>query len=710
MDGIVNKNPVNKADGKSVHTRSQFDLSYPVFCTRRFGEYSPHFVMEAVADDKITVRSSDDTRSYTLKAPLMSDVYKNKAYFQVPYEAILPRNWDLIITNPVHGEDINAKKAGTAIYALPQKIGDIVANYQSAVPTDSSDPTADTFATNLQKLLLLEMVFSRGSLAASLGYHFSKLLKVHLTSGKADSTLGDYKKVNSIDKLVDWMISYVSTYVTSFRIYPINSNGSNYVIASQDDKKAPYYDVYTDGEDHSSDSQYAIDLRAALEIMRDGFSWTVRNITPVSGKTVATINTFMSISRGSDSASDWHVVDYRSLDVDNPGEVVPYINTARLHAYQIVCAHFFTNDKIDYVYSAELWRQNLYDAIMHCAWGPATSEDSTGIADRFEINGLQYQYDNASAFFFDYVYNRGRQSSNCMYVAEYLRLIFGYNRSLRYMDYFVGSKSQPLAVGDIDVMVDTDNNSISVVDVTRNIQRQRFFNAVNRAGRRFSEYMKEIFGTNVAPDWHNPFFLALTKDKLFGAEVENNNIDPNSSEDQAQMVTSSFRGNSEKYAFDIVCDRPCILIGITYYDIPRVYADNMNRQLFHVDRFDMFNPYMQFIGDQRVYMDEVDASRVHSQSFGYQLRHMEYKQRVGEEFGGFAEGLLPGWTFDADEEVQNVIAPHISPSYIRSRPSEMDKFYLSLSGWSLASYFHFIVKDVNSVDASRPMSYAPSIL
>ena len=39
---------------------------------------------------------------------------------------------------------------------------------------------------------------------------------------------------------------------------------------------------------------------------------------------------------------------------------------------------------------------------------------------------------------------------------------------------------------------------------------------------------------------------------------------------------------------------------------------------------------------------------------------------------------------------------NISPDFIRSRVSELDEFYLSLTGYSLGSYFHFISMIVNN--------------
>lgn len=80
---------------------------------------------------------------------------------------------------------------------------------------------------------------------------------------------------------------------------------------------------------------------------------------------------------------------------------------------------------------------------------------------------------------------------------------------------------------------------------------------------------------------------------------------------------------------------------MTYFDLPRAYGKTIERQALHLTRYDGFNPFMQFIGDQDVKRGElgVDASTALS-PFGYQLRHMEYKQRYNQVAGAFRRFLL----------------------------------------------------------------------
>ena len=239
---------------------------------------------------------------------------------------------------------------------------------------------------------------------------------------------------------------------------------------------------------------------------------------------------------------------------------------------------------------------------------------------------------------------------------------------------------------------------------------QRFLNSVNRIGRKFENYLEGIFGgSKVKYDFHNPQFLAHVQDTAYAVEVENTGEsqmkDPNS-------VTSVVKSNNARFAFEFTPDRPSIIIGVEYFDIARNYVHQMDRQLFAVDRFDRFLPEMQYIGDQEVYGAELSMDNK-ADTFGYQLRYAEYKQRLNVAVGGFVENL-PGYIFKANEDKY---AHHydngevrLSPYYIRSHPFELDGFYVSLTGYSPASYFHFIVKAHNDMTATRNMAQTPTIL
>lgn len=679
MPEIVDSNAVNQPSPKPTNTRSLFPLSYPFMQTHQFGRLHPHFVMDVVPDDKnVSFRSIGETRSYTLGAPLMQDIYVKKDYFQVDKRAILPVGFPLIFTNPTIGQDVDASTVGTSVanfpyypsVALTELIGTVINDEDSR-----SIPDDERFTAILYFLFLGEYFYSRGSLNAQLGANLASLFSYEDDEGVH----------YSFDKFEDRVLSLIERRLSASVYFDVVFDNSSSSIRVFGDEVNEDNVIYTAGP--------FVSFSKAIEMMRDSMSFHV-----------------VSVGSGFDLQELFDLFIDGSFNLSRPEYPLDLI---RLFAYQIVCAHYFTNDKVDYVYSADLYRELI---------GYYVRRNTQNSVDTYQLNGLRYRYDWCSAHYFvsmmngltNYFANYDPQNSQFYmvetYYGPYLRSIFGFNRSLRYMDYFTGSRTRPLAVGGTDIQV--NQNLVSVIDVTQKIQTQRFLNAVNRTRRTLSEYVKGIFGVDTpAPDFHDPYWLAHTEDIVYTDETENTATDQLT---KNNSVTAIFRNQSNKYGFNIDVDYPGVVIGITYYDIQRVYKDYIERPLFHVDRYDMFNPFMQYIGDQPVYLSEFDPRAGYALYFGYQLRHMEFKQRIPMCAGGFAE-YLAGYAFVGDDlsgtylnyDLQN---EHVSPDFIRSWPFELDPFYLSLANRSQAGYFHFIVKNVNECSASRPMAFAPSIL
>lgn len=714
--GIVGSNPANQATGQDVHTRSKFPFGYKFADTHRFGEYHPFFVMEGVEGDKINLHCAHDVRSYTLGAPLLQDIQLKKDYFAVPREAILPLNWDKFYTIPTIGDDV-PDDVGTTVVGFWSKVGSAWSSMMSYL-IGISHPTDVNFFTGLFRTLIFgEFFYSEGSLLSSLGAHGG----VHfncVTSGltPTDWSLGGAIRRYTYDEFFDACLNRFRSDVHSFTLRLYNDDGST-----------PSYRVYTalnpnvlwlntgSGNRVHTD----IDFRTALQIMRDHpFSIEALFVDDGTQFTYSAVSDLVDVFVNGLSTSG----DSRLWDVRNPIsslESEDKLDLARVLAYQIVCNHFYSNDHVDYVYSAQLYRQLIG---FYISYVNLLVDDS--LVSTFDYNGISYQYDFLSAFYFGVVV--GAVDSDILIdtsvdsspIWSYFCQIFSYKRSLRFLDYFTGARSQPLAVAQSDINVNVDGTSgtgysVSAINITKGIQAQRLANAVNRFGRKFEDYIAGMSGKRPAPDYHNPFYLSHTSDVIYGQESEYtgnmDNADP-------QNVTTTLRSAGGKYAFEIECDRPSILIGIAYYDIERFYGRTTERQFFHVNRYDMFNKYMQFIGDQPIYRAELGALDYRHYpvdgNFAYTNRHMEYKQRYNQVSGAFnvPSTDINKWLFRSDDANLNSYTLHISPSFIRSWNSELDQYYLSLTGMSLGTYFHFIVKNINSCEANRPMAYAPSIL
>lgn len=703
--GVVASDPQNQADPKGIHTRSFFsekDLGHDFFASLPFGEVRPFTFMETVPDDKrIRAQFKTQVMSYTLKSRLMQDIHMKKLLVQVPREAILPLNWNKWFKNPVIGQDVPSD-CGTSVAGFWHLISDLMNAFSSRISTSwaqtsiSNSSGVNTFLNQVFRFLLMAELF----------YSDGNLLKFCMISGRpwASAVKADGHTRVGVDYVFDKFCDAFLTLITSpgwsgSNLFNITfANGQSYIVdPSIDSSKA--------------NSGSYISFREALSLMRDDLSFTISRTW--SSDQITAMDTFRSDFFG-DVEYD---LDFWDDNPTDPADRVA-VDIKRLWAYQLAYFHFLTNDSVDFLFSAELYRQYINQLVTNSSSGVESVRT-------FSVNGLEYQYDFLSAHYFAEVisalttyYQTGTfpssgvrpDSQNEAYA--YLTALLGFNRSLRYLDYFTGSKTRPLAVGDVSVQV--NNNTVNVVDTQAKTFLARFLNVINRVGMR--NYVKGVFGTDQAPDWHNPQYLVQIDDIVYGQQVENTGaqqFDP----DYPNSITTLLHGNSDRYAFEMDFDRSSIIVGLVWFDIDRVYSMATERQNLHFDRFDEFQPFMQYTGDQALMRVELGSPLLGVSSsntpatapFGYKLRNAEYKERYDQCAGAFCNDMLDAFLFKADILESSGIQ-NIDPMFIRSFPSELDRFYLSLTGYSLGTYFHFIVKFTNLYSGSRPMAFAPTLM
>lgn len=720
-------NAANDTQGRHIHNYSTFDksLSYRMCNTLRFGEYTPSFEMEGVPADEISLNSLDRLDSLSLKAPFKGSIRKIKESFKVPNMAILPMNWDRIYAQNSNGDDV-PQDANCVLLNYPETVTTFWQDMFSAVSGYLRDANGDTtletktyvsqFLTSLMRLLVTgEYFFSAGSLLHVSGYK----LGYQMFTFQVDGKYIDY------DTWFDAVVSLVFKYVISVAVRTPD-NVAHYF------KGLSVQNAIVDGTD--------MDFRGLIELFRENplcffDADAIRLDSNFGGPVLADadyagwideLSDLMYVGVGSQSkffgnSPTWWLPTNNSGELDDDITALNpcSLNLSRLLAYQLVCSHFYTNSSIDFIYSADLYRLYMHELFME--------QGGTYTDNSYSWNGHDLEYDYLSGhvlnqmFFYDHdtgvipPWTAGISLLGAK-VSDYpknltrfaaLAAVFSFCRSLRYGDYFTGCRPRPLAPINTDVAV--NNNSVSVIDVTRNIQAQRFANAVMRSRSKIEEYVKSLFGKAPAPDYHNPFFLSREVEDIFGDEVQNTAegqiTNPNSR-------TANFASNTGRYTFTFHNDdaHPCIYLQIISFDIRRAYTRSVDRQFLHLDRFDMFNPDFQYIGDQPVYGVELGYPNVvrYSEVFGYQSRDMEYKQRFDVASGGFLKNL-PGWILtDQDRSLNNSL--HIDPDFIRSYNTELDQFFLSLTGYSLGSYFHFICITDNNVSAKREMAVDPQIL
>lgn len=673
-------------------THNRFDLGYSNFMTARFGDILPFFVMESVEGDKTPLSSQHEVRSFTMSAPLMSRIRMCKDNYFVPLPAILRKNWDILYRNPSHGDDTPAD-------AWPVIPNTLTSNFLSRIKrlyeifvghlayTAQGTPTVYTAEKQLSYFLrgmfFFEQFFSTGSLLNVLGAHLHACFTGLHVEGL--DTENPVMETLTFDQVFESVLDAMKE--SPFK-FTIDSVSYAYVPASL-------------GVNYDTTNCTVVSFHRMIELLRENpqFKFAAADLAGTAVETA--LKSFY------DGAS--LTIEDTSLQIvvqDKP------FNYSRCLAYQCVCSQFYTNDKVDYLYTYQLYEDAAFAVLRDVVKHLSGSDDLY-----FTYNGVSKLYDVFAGHNLDYILDKmeitfGYDQSdtvNFPYLVEslvYVNYIFGIRRSLKYADYFCGSRPTPLAVGDVNAPV--VDNKVSAIDMTSNILKQRFLNACMKVGSRISDYIDGIMNGRVAPDYHEPKFISHSIFNVGQQEVENT-----SSQNQGALVQNLI-STADKYEFEVNVDMPGILISVLYFDCPRAYSRTMDKFFFKADRFDMFNPYFQNIGDQEISGYELNAARAVDTNFGYQTRHAEYKQRYSIASGGFVNDL-PAWSFLADNKDSSVpIARNelvvINPEYIRNSASDFDRFYSSLTGSTLGNYFHFILRVDNLCPPLRPMEYSPTIL
>lgn len=663
------RNSVNDPNTHNRLTHNTFDRSYDFYVTERYGDIIPFYVEDSVAGDKNPLYSTHELKAYTLQSPLMTGLSKKKGYFAVPYKALLPLHYDKVFVNPKKGDDV-PDDAGT-VFDFP--VTDIINSLQNFAAPNS----LHELNLRLKYILLLESLFSSGSLLHCLGYKISNSFTfLPGTFADDDYTFDKWFDVIFADffRNFDLMVDFPS----------IGDNGSIF-------------------RNYSNDQQLLgtkVSNHRLLELMRDNPDFEVRSVNGLQNSFDEEFTTFWK-----DVANDLHnsFVVLSGAQTASNGYRLPF-DFSRLLAYQISSCVFFSNDDVDDIYTANLFRQNFRSLVR---FSPFPS---------FSYNGLTVSYDDLSGYVvgltlrwtFLNLSNSTNDSDYDTITSCYSALteIFYFRKSLRFADYFNGARLSPLAVGDINAPV--VNNNVNAIDMTRSIAMQRFTNFVNKIPSTIAGYLRDMFHVTPALDLTEPSYLAVTKSNIGGFLVENT-----SNDNQGKLVTN-LSSNDGDFAFEVDIDDPCIIIGLSWYEMPQIYSSTIERQMLHVDRYDKFQPMLQYIGDQMIYGAEKNSRMAYAEPYAYTLRNMEYKQRYHQASGAFVvDNNLSSWANIVDSnhpDNAEAIIDHLDSYVIRARNYEFDRFYSSLTGFSLGTYFHFIVKYMNKNNVTRPMAVAPEIL
>lgn len=650
---------VNRQGVAVPRTHNTFDLSYNNFTTQLYGYYYPFFCLHAVPGDTVPLRSEVEVRSFAMKSPYLGGVTLKKDYYLCPMQSILPFTWELIFKNPSQGDDV----PDDANCLLPKDTFDKVIRALDTrlktVPTGFGQGQYGAEIGNFIRLLFYaESFLSSGSLFFHLGYKSSPIF-YHT----------DETTVYSFDTIFDSFMSYLLGLGTQFSI--TLSNGDN------------QYFVIRETDNYNNRGRISVSVSTAVSLLRENPNFNISK--PMQG-VVSTI-----------------VSDYQESSISIHYPLLPEknINISSILAYQLIWSQYFVNPQVDYIYNCEIYRETFRSNFIN-RFG---SENWYTVPwQTFSYNGSHISYDYFSLHYLSKLFETIRPADY-----DLVHYLFGLRQSLRFGDYFTDSRTRPYAPGVMDAPV--VGEKVSAIDITKSVVMQRYLNAVVKLGNNFGDYLRGIFGTTPSPDYHFPKFIASSEVAVDGFEVANT-----SSQQQGLLVTN-LKTSADKYEFEVSVDMPCIILGLSSFSVPRVYSQTCNRFFFHNDRFDDFNPMLQYIGDQDIRSIELSScTNREGQAdgvFAYASRNAEYKQSFSVASGGFID-MLPSWAFLSDSLFQGYFVPDTlipqSPEFIRAKDFEFDRFFEVQTGLSLGHKFHFILRYINQNVCNRPMEVNPGIL
>lgn len=667
----------------AVSSHNIFPMSYPFGITERYGEISPFFVFDAEARDVIPLDTSFQMRTLATQSPIMQNLKKTNTWYQIDKRAIMPRTYELIYKAPVVGDDVPADSFCNIFGYNYGYSRNLINNFKDfidgiSVSLLNYSQVAKFF---LRYMFFLRDFYSDGSLLASLGCPLHGYYRPPV--GSVWSCFDEYYRV--------LLEQFFSSFPLAFKVpelnYRIYSDETNDLFVCDLSGLAP-------------ESVKKVTIHRIIEILSNYDFEVVYYGEDELSTFVSALNAFWS-------------GQFRPFAIGSVFDS-PYrgINLERLVAYQLTCAQYYTNDNIDYIYNADLW---------HKAQDFFVRQVINQVYPMFEYNDIQVQYDAHSEhvinLMFDYAVNfdlvdpdyPSQMNSRLDCFFDFFANLMSFNRSLKFLDYFTGAKARPLGVGDVDTQI--QSGAIDTLELVHNIQLTRFLNAINRSGMRDIDYLQQIYRTLPSPDYKEPKYIVSREYEFASLEVVN------TSDDQGN-VTSYFRTSQDGSETRVQIEGyPCILLGVTFYEMMRLYVDAIDRDFFMKDRFDFFNPYFQYDGDQEVYLEELHPVLSDSYDegtltmpFAYHLRDMHRKLRIPRASGGFVRHL-PSWAFlEQDAESGSYNAENISPEFILSSASEFDRFFTSLTGITLGDYFHFELFYFNRCNAIRPMEYSPAVL
>ena len=668
---------VNDTPVSGVNSRCTLPLFQMLANTERFADLTPVKCYDVVGGESFSDQIRHQLRTYTYSSPLLSSLRKHYAAFFVPRSVISPVNYERMKMAPKVGDDIpfmdrSTNEGNSPVFpfdVLHSQLVVLSSMFSGYSSFDGESMTIGDSASFLFWLWLLYTVYSPGSLLSSLGYTVSRCYQDYNDVSQSKVPVFAGERCRNIDEFLDSIFKCFSSIEIA-----TEHNSYNYII----------YNSETDTVFYSVVRRMFSELPVIFSNMADSVD-TISSISINAAK----------IGSGS-SFYDPSQISARFNEIVS--ELIPCglpLNIDKLIAYKLVYAQFFTNDNLDDICTSkkmlQMFKSDL--SFVFSKW------------PTFEYNGDFIDYDVFSYKVLYSVASVVGSTIDLLTVSRIFRFysnLFSYESSLVYEDYFLSSRQRPLAVEQTLNDPYPSETPQGALQTVRDIAVTRYLNAVNSLPNRLKDYVKDMYKYTPQELDPQPRYITDAVLNVFTDEIVN------TSENQGNVETNL--QSSGNFSYNVQASDDAVVLVLTWYDVPRIYVDVMSRMAFHYDRFDDFQPYLQNIGDQPLFLAErgLPASGSISENpFGYLGKDAEYKQLVSRASGAFSAGLLPSWVslyrFDDDTTT-------ISPDIIRNKNSYLDQFYKSLTGDTLSSYFHFICVYYSNMEASKPMNYVNNIL
>lgn len=706
---IQRANPLNDPNFVNQQGYNNYDLVSTQILTPRWGEVTPMDVYETVGGDRHMNNHNTLTILNQIEGNLVNKVNEYHDTVYVPMRLVFPNNYTKIKVNPTQGDDLpwEALPQIPLLYFLrrmltppgPIKFYDSDEEVTNVYPQNWGGLT-DIYALRgpaalllINSVLYVSQVLSRGQLLDYLNYQLD-------SSDYSSFNLSSRIKLNlqtAIDTFYSTLASLFSdgriSYAAGVELDPVNNNVYWVTDTGVTDERVKHlYDVMSDDlsvfrgflSDCFEDGnfiQFSFDAEAAeaeLVAAAANLRYHLMTFGPLVSK-------FTSLP-GSDAVE--------------PFESKGFMNPLRVAAYQFAVVEFMSNDSIDNIYNTELFMQNLRAHMFPSSSGLST--EST-----FVYNGVDTEYDYLTT-------GAWRRSFFSGVAGEYARmvtvtsLLFFLRRSLRYGDMFSTGRPQLLAVGDYKIPLD-DDNMVNPVLLAKGTLMSRYLQVSNGIGRRELATDLAIFGVKSSDHGPRPYFVAHRRLPL------DRNITTNTAQNQGAQTTNLL-GKGSNSGYDVFLDDFGVVISLISFDVMPLYTSGIDRNFTNSDRFSMFNPMLQNVGDQEIELSEITGTVAESPTpFAYTTRYAQYKFGISRVHGAAVNGLegsvfkYPPFIFSADN-VAALSDLHISPDFIRDKPQYFDQLFERRTGLSPGQYFHFLISVENQHSAARKMQYTASIL